>query len=298
MITGKMSPLALGENYQPMPVKFFPLMGLFLFLMGCVVSPPQSLDAKAREWGMTRKVIPGAEFRHVIYTRHLGQPRKTLHVYLDGDGSPWIKRRWISRDPTPRNPLALRLMAQDTVPSVYLGRPCYHGLARDPPCTPQLWTYGRYSPQVVESMAVALAHVLATGNFSELVLIGYSGGGALAMLLAERFSQTAAVVTIAGNLNPAAWAQHHGYTPLWDSINPSQQPPLNPAIFQLHLLGERDQNILPPMVRSAVSRQKHAKLHLLADFDHICCWKAIWPSVLAALRSRDYRMVFETMSSH
>ncbi|QBQ53102.1 alpha/beta fold hydrolase [Nitrosococcus wardiae] len=281
-----------------MPVKSFPLMGLFLFLMGCVVSPTLSLDAKAREWGMTRKVIPGAEFRHVVYTHHFGQPRKTLHVYLDGDGSPWINRRWISRDPTPRNPLALRLMAQDSVPSVYLGRPCYHGLANDPPCTPQLWTYGRYSLRVVDSMAVALTHLLGADNFNELVLIGYSGGGALAMLLAERLPQTVAVVTIAGNLNPVAWARHHGYTSLWDSLNPSQQPPLNPVIFQLHLLGGRDQNILPSMVRPAVSRQKHAKLHLLADFDHVCCWWRIWPSVLAALHLRDHPMVSETMLSH
>lgn len=262
------------------------------------MTPAQRVDEKARQWGMARQVIAGAEFRHVIYTHRFGQEWKTLHVYLEGDGSPWVKRRWISKDPTPRNPLMLRLMAQDTVPSVYLGRPCYHGLADDPHCAPELWTSGRYSQRVVDSMAAALARIWRAGHFKELVLIGYSGGGALAMLLAAQFPQTVAVVTLAGNLDPAVWAQHHGYTPLWTSLNPSRQPPLNPGIFQLHLLGGGDQNILPAMVRSAVSRQKHAKLHFLADFDHVCCWWEVWPSVLTALYARDHQVVSETILSN
>ena len=49
-------------------------------------------------------------------------------------------------------------------------------------------------------MATALETWLKKKGYSELVLIGYSGGGALAMLLAERI-RVRAVITVAANLD-------------------------------------------------------------------------------------------------
>src|SRR3972149_2178107 len=89
-------------------------------------------------------------------------------------------------DPTPTQAVALRLMHLDSAPSVLVGRPCYHELKRSAECTPGLWTHARYSSTVVASM-LAVIEVLARGsNSTGVVLIGYSGGGALAMLIAER----------------------------------------------------------------------------------------------------------------
>lgn len=53
----------------------------------------------------------------------------------------------------------LRLMALDPAPSVYLGRPCYHGLAA--PCRARR-SFGRarYSARVLDSMAAALRSLL------------------------------------------------------------------------------------------------------------------------------------------
>ena len=71
-----------------------------------------------------------------------------------------------------------------------------------------------------------------------VVLIGYSGGGVLAVLIAPQVPGSA-VVTIAANLDVEAWARWHQYTPLSGSLNPATQPPLD-ALHEWHLVGDRD----------------------------------------------------------
>jgi pimeloyl-ACP methyl ester carboxylesterase len=252
-------------------------------LVAACASPAQRLDERAAQLGFSRHSIKGTEFTHVIYrTPSWGRPG-TLHVYLEGDGTPFLQRHRVAADPTPRSPLVLELMAQDRNPSVYLGRPCYHGQAREEPCSPALWTTARYGPAVVASMAAALRRLLAHSPYKTIVLIGYSGGGALAILLAEQFSQTRAVVTVAGNLDPARWAAWHGYSPLMGSLNPALRPPLARHIVQLHYAGGQDTNVPPPLIQGAIARQPNATFIIEATFNHACCWRDIWPAVLEAL---------------
>lgn len=262
------------------------LAGMTLLLAACA-SPAARFDEEAAARGFLRQVVRGTEFAHVVYYKPgRAAARGPLHVYLGGDGSPWIEGRWIAADPTPRNPLTLRLMALDPAPSVYLGRPCYQGLAQTPPCTSEEWTVGRYSSRVVASMLRALRAVMAARGFDGVVLIGYSGGGTLAMLLAARLADVRAVLTVAANLDPEAWAAYHGYAPLSESLNPAQAPPLPSGIVQMHLVGGRDQNVPAALLRSALARQPHARLLRFPGFDHVCCWEREWPSILDALAAR------------
>jgi len=174
-------------------------LGLILFGAPGCGSPARQFSQRAADFGMRREIVPGSAFQHVVFMRQ-GHPSPTLHIYLDGDGTPW--RLWgPATDPTPRNPLVLRLMALDPDPSLYLGRPCYLGLSEMPPCASALWTAERYSETLVASMATALRHVLLGTDFDRLVWIGYSGGGTLAMLLAPRFDRTTDVVTVTANLD-------------------------------------------------------------------------------------------------
>src|SRR6185436_12059458 len=117
-------------------------------------------------------------------------------------------------DPTPRHPLMLQLMTLDSAPSVYVGRPCYFGLANDPPCTPRDWTLDRFSPRIVDSMASVIEQLRAGRGTDAIELYGHSGGAALAVLLAARLGGVQRIVTIAGNLDVEAWTTYHGYTPL------------------------------------------------------------------------------------
>jgi pimeloyl-ACP methyl ester carboxylesterase len=264
-----------------------------LTLLACA-APARRMDDQARQLGLSREVLTGTGYRHVVYHKaarnpsHLvhsgGAGGNMLHVYLDGDGTPWVTRTRIAADPTPRHPLVIRLMARDAAASLYLGRPCYHGQAGAPACHPRLWTSHRYGPEVVDSMTAALNRFLERANLKELVFIGYSGGGALAMLLAERFEQTRAVVTIAGNLDPARWAAWHGYTPLGGSLNPARRPPLRDNIVQLHFVGGRDRNVPPDFADFVDKQHQCANVILMPEFDHVCCWEATWPRILDQLR--------------
>ena len=228
---------------------------------------------------MRREVMAGTAFQHVVFSRSRSTVR-TLHIYVDGDGTPW--EAWgPARDPTPRNLLVLRLMALDPSPSIYLGRPCYQGLAESPPCSRAVWTGERYSETVVSSMAAALRQVLATMEYDRLVWFGYSGGGTLAALLAPRFDATTDLITIAANLDIDAWTDLHEFSRLTGSLNPARQPPLPARIRQRHYVGGKDR-VVPREVtaRGPISPDM---LVVLPAYDHTCCWEKIWPALLDEL---------------
>jgi hypothetical protein len=226
---------------------------------------------------MRAAVVSGTTFQHVVFEQ-ARRPSRALHVYIDGDGTPWAGWR-PAMDPTPRNPLLLRLMALDPHPSVYLGRPCYHGLSQSPPCSSVLWTSERYSEAVVSSMAAALRGVLRAGGFERLAWFGYSGGGAIAVLLAPRFAETTDLVTFAANLDIDAWADRHGYSRLVGSLNPARQAPLPARIRQRHYAGGKDR-VVPKdiVVRGPIDRDT---VVVIPSYDHTCCWETLWPAVLA-----------------
>jgi pimeloyl-ACP methyl ester carboxylesterase len=229
---------------------------------------------------MTPGVVRGDPFALLV----LGRPRPTtrrLHVYLEGDGSPWLGGL-PTLDPTPRKPMAVALMARDPTPSVYLGRPCYHRTPREvAACDPALWTSDRYSETVVASMAAAMKQIVAAEAVEEIVWFGYSGGGSLAVLLAPRLPQTLAVITIAANLDIDAWADLHGDARLTGSLNAARQPPLPDRIVQIHYAGGRDRLVPVDIVRRGV--RGTARLVVEPQFDHVCCWALAWPRILSAV---------------
>lgn len=256
------------------------LILLVLALTGCA-APAARVDRLAKQQGLEAQWIEGDGFQHRIYRKRGQAAAGPLHIYIEHDGLPWRTETDVSSDPTPRDPLMLRLMAQDPASSIYLGRPCYFGTATAPGCTPDLWTHARYSEAVVNSMGAALRRALEPGQ--TVVFLGYSGGGALAMLLAERTPHTQAVVTLAGNLDIDAWARHHAYTPLRDSLNPATRPPLDPHIIQRHYLGAADQNVPPAVVKRFTDARRAGEVFEVPQFDHRCCWADIWPAILNEL---------------
>ncbi|MCX8049473.1 MAG: alpha/beta hydrolase [Methylohalobius sp.] len=253
-----------------------------LGLTGCLTAPAR-LDRQAAALGLSQFFIAGRGFTHVVYAK--GEPcaNGRLHVYLEGDGMAWLPGNRIAFDPTPSHSCLLPLMALDPEPSVYLGRPCYHGLAQEPGCRPELWTQARYGETVVASMTAALRRLLR-GKPCRPVLIGYSGGGTLAWLIASRLPQTVkGVITLAGNLDVASWTRLHGYTPLTASLDPAQLPPLPSSIFQIHIAGERDDNIPATLIEQQTHRQLNALFLKLPGQSHTCPRKDLWPRILAAI---------------
>ncbi len=240
-------------------------------------SVPEDFARQAAQLHMQRDVMPGAPFQHVVF-RNQNQNGNTLHVYLDGDGVPWIAGR-PADDPTPRNPLVLKLMAQDKAPAVYLGRPCYHGFSSQSDCSSRFWLEARYSEAVVASLCAVIKQLLAQGAYQNVALFGHSGGGVLAVLLAARLPQTVAVVTVAANLDLVAWSAYTETHALTGSLNPASLPPLADFIRQRHYAGAKDK-IAPPALMAPAAAHLGAELIILDGYGHVCCWEQVWPQVL------------------
>lgn len=256
-------------------------LGLSL-LAGCSAPGTRAYQDAAAAFGFTTDEVVGEGFIHRLYLNAAASRtgHGELHVYLDGDGIPWHGRGRPALDPSPRNPLVLRLMAQDGEPAVYLGRPCYLGVGGRAACRPWHWTHGRYGEAVVASMTAALSRLLEIHPAERVLLIGYSGGGALAMLMAPRLPTVDGVVTLAANLDVAGWADHHGYSRLEGSMDPARQPPLPPLVRQWHWVGEDDREVPPQLVERGLSDQPAARLEVIPGIDHSCCWESHWPRLL------------------
>lgn len=260
--------------------KFY-LVLTILTVTGCA-TPAQHFAAVALDYGFMASSITGYPFTHRIYANRLSSQapqNQILHVYLDGDGTPWEHQSRPSDDPTSRNPLILSLMAQDQAASIFLGRPCYHGFNATTFCNDSLWTSKRYAQEIVDSMAMALNNWLQKQQFKKVVLIGYSGGGTLAVLMADKIPAVQTVLTFAANLDVAAWSQVHGYANLTESLNPIMQRQLPGQIKQIHLAGAEDE-VVPASIIKSYADQQNATYYLFPDFDHQCCWEEAWQKIL------------------
>ncbi len=253
---------------------------LFAAALAACATPAERYDRRAAAAGFEPAVVSGNGFRHRVFAADLRDRAPVLRVYIEHDGTPWVEPTRVSNDPTPRSPVALELMARDAGPRVLLGRPCYFEPNADPGCGPLLWTHRRYSPEVIGSMVAALRALLARYSIRRVVLIGFSGGGTLAWLMARQLPETVAVVTIAANLDVDRWAELHGYSPLSGSLNPALLPPLPDGITQLHYAGGRDVNVPPAIVLAFARHHPEARVVVIAEFEHECCWSARWPQLL------------------
>jgi hypothetical protein len=252
-------------------------------LAAACATPASRIDGTAMQRGYERLVLRGTEFEHVAYSKPgaPGTGGASLHVYIEHDGTPWSTPTTPASDPTPTRPLALELMREDDAPALYLGRPCYFGFAREPPCEPIWWTHRRYSQRVVDSMAAALGRYLASHpEFETLQFYGYSGGGVIAALMTGAFPRTVRLVTVAAPLDTEGWTALHGYAPLDGSLSPLRQPPLRAGIAQLHLVGGADDVVPATLVLPFVARQDGAEFRSIGTFTHYCCWEKVWKDTI------------------
>jgi hypothetical protein len=254
---------------------------------GCA-SPAQRIEALANELGFSRRTVQGGDFRHVVLTNARTDTAGALHVYIEGDGTPYVARHTVSSDPTPRHPLMLRLMSLDPSPAVYVGRPCHFGLAREPPCTARDWTLDRFSPRVVDSLERVIAAERHGRSPGTIEIYGHSGGGALAVLLAERLVGVTRIVTLGGNLDTDAWTAYHRYTTLNGSLNPVRDGRPPAVVIQQHYVGDRDRVVPAWMVQNAAARLAAPDAIVVHGATHTRGWDRVWPAILTgqALVSR------------
>ena len=260
--------------------------------MGTTATRAQAYRA-AEAAGLSAATIDVHGFRLQAFHRGLAGAH-TVNVYIEGDGQAWSTPHRPAKDPTPRDPVALELAVRDRSAAVlYLARPCqFQDAAALPACDRKFWTTHRYAGEVVDAMDraidLALRQVGADYARASLGLIGYSGGGALAALVAARRGQARWLVTVAGNLDHREWTRIHDVTPLGASHNAADFAPSLRALPQVHLVGGKDR-VVPRTVTDSYLRQagRAAKSTVIeiADYDHQCCWAESWPDLACAALS-------------
>ena len=260
---------------------------LLLMCVGAAscATPAQRIDARAQNAGLIRTIEQGTAFQHIVYARDV-QGDATLTVFLEGDGVPWTDGLVPAADPTTRKPLALDLLLATKGAALYVTRPCYQSLS-DPACRPELWTFARYGDPVVDSMMRVIATQAAMRDAKSVRLVGYSGGGVLAVLIAERLAQVSEVITIAANLDVAAWSSHHRYLPLTDSLDPARSERSH-AFREVHLQGALDRTVPSSTTQRYFTRYPQAQQRTFAEFDHVCCWVEQWSRIEGELRELGY----------
>ena len=251
---------------------------------GCalVQSPAERAHKIALSAGFARIESAGALRAYLRVSGNASATRQRLTIYLESDGAAWPAADLPPRDPTPFNPLVLQMAAADDAPAVaYLGRPCqYLDAAALGQCDSALWTRGRFGEAAVASVNRAVDALKAASGAREIALAGYSGGGAMAALIAARRRDTVCLATIASPLDTAAWVRAIGVSPLRTSLNPQDHTAALIDLPQTHFTGARDTVVPPATIARFIAPMKKARVIASNEFDHDCCWVRDWPDLL------------------
>lgn len=264
-----------------------------LSLAGCAAVPSGAeRDEAARQLAESaglQRFTPVTTFLPLQGYARLREDHAALAVYIEGDGHAWINRYTPSDDPTPVNPVALKLAAlDDSANVVYLGRPGqYLHTAPAGQVDARYWLSARFAPEVIDTYVLAIGRLASSIGATSVDITGYSGGGAVAALVAARLRRETPALpltlrTVAGNLDTAAWVRLLRITPLDGSLNPVDEAAALRAVPQLHLTGLRDRQVPPAVFSSyadALGSQRCLR-EIRVDTTHAGPWEEAWRAAL------------------
>jgi pimeloyl-ACP methyl ester carboxylesterase len=268
-------------------------LSLAAFACTGIPSPAQRrgfADSLAQREGWHAITIRAGPLDLVAYVPDRSANGRSLTVFVEGDGLAWIGDVGPSSDPTPREPVGLRMaLLHPEGNAAYLARPCQYIGARASGCPQRYWTDGRFSPEVIDATGRAIDALEERFGADRLTLVGYSGGGAVAALVAARRGDVERLVTIAGNVDPAAWARLHRIPALGGSMSPADEVAALHGIPQWHFAGARDSNVPPELALGFAGRfpeNERPIVEVEAAFDHHCCWASAWPRLCSEVLAR------------
>lgn len=258
---------------------------LCALLSGCATLDRNAhADALAAQSHLHRALVKTDPFALTAFARITRQDQP-LTVYIEGDGLAWISRTEPSADPTPRQATGLALAAADPSPNVvYLARPCqFTPMAQNPRCGVPYWTSKRFAPEVVASMNEAVGHFAAKLPGQPVHLVGYSGGGAVAVLVAAQRADIASIRTVAGNLDTEFVNRLHKVSAMPESMNPIDVASRVATVPQVLFSGAND-TIVPLEVAQRFARATGAhcaQTNTVPGLTHDGDWAKQWPTLRA-----------------
>lgn len=230
-------------------------------------------------YNMIHKVFEGV-LLPVSYGIPLNNLNNTVRIYIEGDGRGWISKYRPSSNPTPTKSLILKLMQMDNMPSIYLARPCQYHLNDN--CKQQDWTEARHSKKTVDSMNATIDKIKQAYNADSFELVGHSGGGTMAVLIAAKRSDVDSIITIAANLDIEFFTEHHKVTLMKGSLNPMHYFDEIKHIPQLHLAGGLDKIVPSALIKRYTSKKPNNCVQYLeySKSTHMEGWEKDWAQIL------------------
>ncbi len=240
-------------------------MRLFMFLMALMF--PSLHAAETIPW--SRVVLAGGAHSMLGLAPPELRRADVLNVFIEGDGRPGV---------------ALELAQSISGNSVYIGRPCQYMLGNYMnTCNKALWTSHRYSRSVVQSMNRAITAMKLRYRADKIRLIGFSGGGTVATIVAALRDDIDLLVTVAGNLDHKRWTDFNQIDPLSGSLNPVDFSRALESVPQIHLIGELDNVVPGSVLTSYLSHMRsldNVQSYIIVGADHTCCWSLALADVL------------------
>lgn len=253
---------------------------LTVWLTGCgaLLSPREAAWQFASSRGFVDARLPDQHLKALLRQRPSGGTGR-LTIYIESDGAPWPFRDAPPADPTPLKQIVLSMADADPSAMVaYLGRPCQYLDPRDlERCDPSYWTLGRFSPDAVAATVRAVDALKRASGATSVALVGYSGGGSMAALIAAARSDVTCLVTLAAPLDTDAWTDSIGVSRLAASRNPLEVAPRLAGLAQNHFRGRDDRLVPPASTARFLARVPAARVTDLDGVDHTCCWQDAWP---------------------
>lgn len=266
-----------------------------LFMLSCARTPlPEPVtvrfdraDQMAARSNWSYHLLNTSPFKLATYLPDEMVVSDQLTVYIEGDGVAWESSRVKSNNATPSNPVALGLALKQPDGlgnAAYVARPCQFVIENQwGSCVQRDWTDARFSEAIVTSVDEAVNQLKARFHAEQITLVGYSGGGAIAALVAARRNDVILLITVAGNLDIQKWRKIH-YLPQWYlsttvNLNPVDYVDKLQNIRQVHFVGANDSQVSLPVAQSYVEYfppNKKPKIDIIKDFTHECCWVEQW----------------------
>jgi hypothetical protein len=260
------------------------------FLIGCASEQTRlnrALDIAAQHDYITE--IISTNFPIKIF--HQNHNSKLAAIYLEGDGLVINKHGEVAFNPSPTDPMALRLAVVDNrqISKIVINRP-YHYFSNTN-ANSKYWTTARYSPEIIRAILETIKTYQQKFKFETIEIVAYSGGAAVALLLASHLNNITRIVSFAGNLDHVNWTKYHDAQPLFESLDPLQDKAAIAKIPQTHFVGESDDNTTVDLAQTYKQKVSSDNIIIvpIPGFSHDSNWPQIWQAqIKVAARHKNY----------